>query len=149
MTDSMGWKGEFHVYVNGKYDCTLKNRITDRALNEIMKVLQGENTDMELKYLALGTSNAPIQDTDIQLGNEIFRTQFQSKELTGIGVLESVAIVLPAEAVGTIEEIGIFGGSTATEEPNTGIMISRILWHREKTSLEELQFTRIDSISRG
>ncbi|RLD20497.1 MAG: hypothetical protein DRI69_06170 [Bacteroidetes bacterium] len=41
------------------------------ALDELIKVLQGQSTDLEIKYLALGTSNTPVTDSDTQLGNEM------------------------------------------------------------------------------
>jgi hypothetical protein len=104
---------------------------------------------MELKYLAVGTDNTPITDSDTKLGNEIFRTQFTSSSVTGTAELTSLAIILEAEAIGTIEEIGIFAGSTATVSADSGILVSRILWHRVKTSNDEIQFTRIDKIVRG
>jgi hypothetical protein len=69
--------------------------------------------------------------------------------VTGTAELTSLAIILEAEAIGTIEEIGIFAGSTATVSADSGILVSRILWHRVKTSNDEIQFTRIDKIVRG
>lgn len=148
MIDKLGWQGTFNIKTKDGEEI-IKNRIMDVALTELLKVLTGDTTDMELKYLAVGTDSTPITDNDTQLGNEIFRTQFTSSSVTGTAELTSLAIILEAEAIGTIEEIGIFAGSTATATVNSGILVSRILWHRVKTSSDEIQFTRIDRIVRG
>jgi hypothetical protein len=147
--ETSGWAGIFKVSINGGEEEMIKNRITNAALNELMKILQGQAANMEIKFLALGTSANPIVDTDTKLGNEIHRVQFDTKEITATGQLTSIASAEAGEAVGIIEEIGIFGGPGATDAPNSGMLISRVLWHREKTSLEEIQFTRIDTITRG
>ena len=99
--------------------------------------------------MALGTGSTAVSDTSTQLEHEFFRTAFVSTTKPDIGVLEKVAIVLDSEAVGQIEEIGIFAGSTASTATNSGIMISRTLYSRNKTNLESIQFTRRDTIARG
>lgn len=147
MIDKLGWEGTFIIECNGKKE-VIKNRVMDAALDEIIKSLQDGTNDINIKYFALGTSNTPVSDTDTQLGNEIFRTQFTTQEKTNIGELTTKFVVLDTEAVGQIEEIGIFGGSTATSSPNTGVLISRILWSKNKSN-EEINFTRIDRITRG
>jgi hypothetical protein len=146
---NLGWEGTFKIKVNGENEEIIKNRIMDAALDELLKVLTGDSPDMELLYLAVGTDNTPVTDQDAQLGNEIFRTQFTSSEVTGVGEVTSLAIVLEAEAVGTIEEIGIFAGSGASVSADSGLLVSRILWHKVKTNSDEIQFTRIDKITRG
>jgi len=127
----------------------INNRIMDDVLDELIKVLQGTATDLEIKYLALGTDNTAITDTDAALGAEIFRVALTDITKTGTGELTSLAIVLDSEAVDTIEEIGIFAGAAATAAADSGTLVSRILWTRIKSSSEELQFTRIDTIVRG
>ena len=148
INDKLGWQGTFRIKTKDGEEI-IHNRIMDAALIELLKVLTGDTTDIELKYLAIGTDNTPVTNTDTQLGNEIFRTQFTSSSVTGTAELTSLAILLEAEAIGTIEEIGIFAGSTATSTVDTGILVSRILWHRVKTSSDEIQFTRIDRMVRA
>ena len=46
----------------------------------------------------------------------------------------------------TIQEIGIFAGSSATATKDSGILVSRILWAYSKTGSEELNFTRSDRL---
>lgn len=148
MINELGWQGTFKIKTKDGEEI-IKNRIMDAALTELLKVLTGDATNMELKYLAVGTDNTPVTNNDTQLGNEIFRTQFTSSSVTGTGELTSLAIILEAEAIGTIEEIGIFAGSTANASADSGILVSRILWHRVKTANDEIQFTRVDRIVRG
>lgn len=146
-----GWLGEYEIMTTYK-DGTrsreqLKNRITDAGLNMIRDAFLGERNDLQLKYFALGDSDLPLEDNQTQLGNERFRTVFVDQKPTGIGKTQSTAIVLDNEAVFSIREIGIFAGP-ATDEADSGIMISRILWNRDKTNLESIQFVRTDTLSR-
>jgi len=127
----------------------ITNRVTDALLNELIESLQGTAPDIQIKYLALGTSNTPASNTDTQLGAEIFRTAVTAQTKTGVGELATDFTVLDVEAVGAIEEIGLFGGSTATAAANSGVLLSRILWHKVKTASEEITFRRIDKITRG
>lgn len=154
MINSYGWQGIFKIKVfnkdTGKFEEeTINNRIMDVALSELIGTLNNVAPDLELKFLALGISNIPITDNQTQLGNEIFRTQYATRETTNNSELTSSFSVLDTEAVGQIEEIGIFAGATATSTVNTGTMISRILWSKNKTSQEEIQFTRIDRMVRA
>jgi len=121
----------------------------DNTLDELIKVLQGTSTDLEIKYLALGTDSTAITDTDAALGTEVFRVALTDITKSGTGELTSLAVVLDNEAVATIEEIGLFAGAAAGAGADSGTLVSRILWHRVKSASEELQFTRIDTIVRG
>jgi len=154
MIDDYGYLGKWTIKVTDKVtgevtEETIKNRIMDAALDELIKVLNGDAVDMGIAYIALGTGNTAITNTDTVLDTEIFRTAAVSKTKTSTGELTSIFIVLDSEAVATIEEIGIFGGSTATASADTGTLISRILWHKVKSNSEEIQFTRTDRIVRA
>lgn len=149
MINNMGWCGKIEIYINGEHMETLKNRVMNAALEEIVKPLTGAAANIEIKYLALGTNTAAVTDNDASLGTEIFRTQDTSLSANATGQVTSQFIVLDSEAVGTIEEIGIFAGTSATLTANVGILMSRILWHHVKASTEEINFRRIDSIVRG
>lgn len=148
-----GWLGEYVIEIkhkSGKVERqSIKNRITNAGLNMLRDALNGEISDVELKYLALGDGNTPVSNNDNQLGNERFRTGWISQVKPGTGQLQSTAIALDNEAVFHIREIGIFAGSDATESANSGILVSRILWDRKKTELESIQFVRTDTITRG
>lgn len=130
-------------------DDVVKNRIMDTVLTQLIASMKGVSPDLEIEYLALGDSDTPVTDSDTQLGNEIFRTAYATRTDGITGELKHNFVVLDNEAVGTIKEIGIFGGSTATATANSGTLISRILWSRVKTSSEEIQFIRTDKIARG
>jgi hypothetical protein len=154
MINEINWSGQFIIQTKDLKNGTVKtqiinNKVMDIVLNRLVRALQGVTPDLEIKYLALGTSNIPVTTLDTKLGNEIFRTPISNQELTATGELTTDFVVLDNEAIGSIREVGIFGGNTATSAPNTGILISRILWSKEKTSTEELNFKRIDRIGRG
>lgn len=141
------WQGKFIIKTKDGTEI-INNKVMDTALSRLVKALSG-NSDIQIKYLALGTSDTPVTISDTKLGNEIFRTLVSNQELTGVGELTTDFVILDNEAVGSIREMGIFGGSTATSAANSGILISRILWSKEKTNSEEINIKRIDHIGRG
>ncbi len=150
----MQWSGTFIIETKDKNTSKVKtevihNKVMNTVLDQLAKTLKGENPDLEIKYLALGTSNTPISLTDTKLGNEIFRTPIVSQIVTGTGEITTDFTILETEAIGNIEEIGIFGGSTATIEADTGTLISRVLWSKVKTASEEFTIRRVDKVGRG
>lgn len=153
--NKIGWQGKYIVTVKNKAtgkvtEEVINNRIMNTVLNQLSDTLLGDAPDLEIKYLALGTSNAPVSDNQTQLGAEIFRTQAVNGPVrTQMGQIETEFTVLDTEAVGTIEEIGIFVGSSATASADTGTLLSRILWHKEKTNSEEITIKRIDRMVRA
>jgi hypothetical protein len=148
MEDKKGWLGQYEILV-GDERFIINNIITDAGLNMMRNALNGELTSTEIRYLALGTSSTAVSATQTQLGAEIFRTPFINTVKPDVGQLEKTAVVLDSEAVASIQEIGIFAGSTATNVSNSGIMISRVLYARNKTNLESIQIVRRDTIQRG
>jgi hypothetical protein len=113
-------------------------------------VLKGDTADLEIKYLATGTSDVAVTDTDTQLGAEIFRTPITVGPIdVGVGHIEHRFSILDTESVGLIKEIGIFGGSTASITPNSGVLLSRVLWTKNKTNSIEITITRVDKVVRG
>jgi hypothetical protein len=154
MNEQNGWLGEFDIFIksqNGDWelDRTIKNTITDSGLNMLRETMRGIITDAEIKYIAVGTNNTAVSTSDTQLGTEVFRKAVYSKTAVSTGVLQTIAILTETEAVANIQEIGVFAGSTASITANTGIMISRILYNRNKTNLESIQIQRTDTIARG
>ena len=155
MEDRTGWQGIFEVYIKTSgsnefiLDKTIQNTVVDSGLNLLREALRGTVTDAEIKYIAVGTSSASVTTSDTQLGAEIFRKAVFSKSIVGVGQVQTIAILDDMEAVANIQEIGVFAGSTASVTANSGIMISRILYSRNKTNLESLQIQRTDTIARG
>lgn len=149
------WSGQFVIQIKNKLTGEIKeeiinNRVMDAALNKIIEALDGTAVDMEIKYLAVGTSSAAIADNQTQLTAEIFRTApVVAPSRTATGQVDTEFTILDSEAIATIEEVGIFCGSTASGTADTGIMLSRILWHKVKTASEEITLKRIDKVVRA
>jgi hypothetical protein len=153
MIDKYGHQGIFRIIKKNKGTGEIKtteifNAITDLALNKEINILVGTDPDMAIKYLAIGTSATTINNADIKLGTEIFRTQFQSQVQTANNEITTEFTVLDSEAVATWQELGVFCGSLATSTADSGTMLSRILYTDTKTSLEEITIQRIDRIIR-
>lgn len=150
VSDLLRWRGVVRVVVlraDGTCEeAVIRNTITDAGRNLLRDVLSGAVADGEIKYLALGSSNAPPSTADTKLGAEFFRKQITRQEATGTGVLETTVYIAPFEATQQIEEIGWFAGPDASEAPNSGVLVARVLYSRLKTQLESLQIVRQDSI---
>ena len=155
MQDNTGWQGYFDIFIKSKdgdweHDRTIKNTITDGGLNLLRDCLYSNTTDGMIRYVAVGTSSATTLTTATQLTNEIFRKPIYSKATTSAtGTIITTTILFETEAVANIQEIGVFAGSTASATANSGIMISRILYSRNKTNIESIQIQRTDSIGRA
>ena len=149
----LGWGGTFDIIFKENGEPTeehhVKNRLTNVALDKIINILDNIDPNLDIKYVAIGTSNAALNDADTQLGAEIFRAQFDTSNNTATGTFVTTFTVLDSEAVGSWQEIGIFCGDSATSTANTGTMLSRILFSRTKTALEEVTITRTDKVVRN
>lgn len=132
-----------------KEQVTLKNTITNLLFNFYRDALAGDladGTEFEIKYLALGDDNTAPAVTDTLLGNETFRKALTSTSKPGVGQYETIVYIAPAEAIGLIEELGWFAGPLAGAGADTGTLIARVLWSRNKTALESVQVERLDTI---
>lgn len=154
MNEGSNWFGQFDVFIKSKdgeweHEKTIQNTIMDVGLNLLRDSIYSNTNDAQIRYIAVGTSSASISTTQTQLGNEVFRKPIYSRSQIGIGSVQSVAILSDTEANVQIEEIGVFAGSTASTTINSGVMISRILYSRNKSNLESIQIQRTDTIGRG
>ena len=124
-----------------------KNLITTVGLGMIIDLLDGGIADGEIKRMALGSSNTAPALTDIKLGNETFRKAMTTQTQPTTNSLVSTVYVSPSENAVQIEEIGWFAGVNADDTPDNGILVSRILYSRLKTTLESIQVERTDTIT--
>ena len=97
-------------------------------------------------YMAYGSGTTAPAVGQTTLVTETARLALTTKVKGGTGVVTSTVYLGPAVAVAppNIEELGWFSGSTAGAGAGTGIMISRVLYSRTKTSIESLQIERVD-----
>jgi hypothetical protein len=153
----LAWLGQWEVVVCDKADNIIErtglcpNLITDAGLNMFRDLLSGAITDGEIKYVALGSGTTAPANGQTQLVTEQFRklVTAQSNGITA-GVLDTELYVADTEANSfKTEEIGWFAGSGATSTANTGIMIARVLYSRQKSNLESWTIKRTDTIARG
>ncbi len=128
----------------------VRNLITTVGLGMVIDLMHaGGPTDGKIRYMAVGSDATPPVIAQTQLVAETFRKANTTQaEVTAIS-LKTTTYIAPAEAVGAIEEIGWFATSTATAAANSGVMVSRILYHRVKTALESWQIERTDSVAQG
>jgi len=128
----------------------IKNIITNEAVNALIDCFVDTTPDLKITYLAVGTDNTAVSVTDAILGAEIFRTEPSTDAVrVATGQVNTEFILLDSEAVTSIKEIGIFVGASATVTADTGTLLSRALWTKEKSSSEEIHIKRIDKIVGG
>lgn len=115
-------------------------QVTDAGVNLLRDGAKGANNP-KLLYVAIGSSSTAPTGGDTKLGNEVFRKLATSYTNGGsAGELLVDLYLTPSDAVGAnIQEVGVFGGSTATSAANTGVLLARGLFvHNPKTSLESI-----------
>jgi hypothetical protein len=149
LENKIKWSGTFEILTNKKNKLIINNLITNEALDQMAEILQGTSPDIEIKYLAVGTSNAAVTGSETTLGAEIFRTPIANQYKGATGKIVSEFTILNTEAVDQLEEIGIFGGTTASATTDSGLLIARVLWSKNKTADEEISIRRIDQIARS
>jgi len=125
------------------------NLITTVGLGMVVDFLDGGIADGEIKRMALGSNAAAPALTDTQLGTETFRKAMTTQTQPTTTSLLSTVYIAPDENAVQIEEIGWFAGVNADDTPNNGIMVSRVLYSRLKTTLESILVERTDTIVEG
>lgn len=114
--------------------------ITNDGLNLFRDSVSGANKSL-ISYVALGTSSTPPTVGDHTLGTEVFRKAISSYS-NGVNPGEILITLYlgPADAAGvSIQEIGFFGGATASSAPNTGVLVAHGLYSHTKGSTESIQ----------
>lgn len=153
-TGQGGWHGSYEIQVmRGDELEVIKfpNLITDAWLNAVRDATLGEVTDLEIKYIALGKDNGtilPLSPSNTKLGNEVERKVFTKIETDGTGRVKRTVNINSAEGNFHIKEIGIFAGSTATSALNSGILVARVFYDRDKDELESINIVRTDVVGR-
>jgi len=124
------------------------NLIMTVGKNMFRDALQGVVTDSKIKRLGIGGTNTAPAVGQTTLFSEFFRKAITSYAPGATGIIVSTTYIAPYEAnTPKIEELGWFAGVLATDTTDSGIMVSRVLYSRQKTELESLQIVRTDTIS--
>lgn len=117
-------------------------QITDVGANLYRDSAKGSSVP-KITYVALGTSTTSPTAADTKLAAEVFRKAVTSYTNGSTGEVLINMYLGPLDAVGDdIEEVGFFGGTSATPTANTGVLLARGLWHHSpKTNLESITFS--------
>ena len=148
----LNWQGDVNIKALDKdgnilQEDNLKNLITSAGKNLLAESLRNGSLDAEIKFISIGSDNTAPSAGDTTLGNETFRKAVTSQTAGGsVGVTITNLYVAPEEAVGTIEEIGFFSGSSASSTTDSGTLFARVLYSRTKTAVESIQIERTDTI---
>jgi len=136
----------------------LKNTITNLLFNLYRDALAGDLAnilDMKIYHQAIDDDDGtilPLAVTNTTLGNEVYRIPLTSDSKPAVGQYNTVFYLAPALGVGWIREVGWYAGIASLDwgggaGKDTGTLIARVYWVRNKTDLESIQFERADYIS--
>lgn len=116
------------------------NLIMDDAHNVVAKIFMGFSAVYyyQIKYLAIGDDNTAVTGTDSTLTNEVYRVPFVVQANSSSKVVTTDFYITDSEFSGTIEELGIPCGVTASSTADTGYLLSHVLWSYSKSSSEEI-----------
>lgn len=122
------------------------NSIMNVAINAFRDGLHGTATDLQIKYLAWGSSSTAVNVAQTALVAEFGRKAITSQVNGGTGELVTLTYIAPTEAnTPKIEELAWFAGPLATATPDSGIIVARVLYSHQKTNLEAIQAARTDA----
>ena len=128
------------------------NLITDDGLNMFRDALKGTVTDCKIKYVALGNDpTAPGNNQHILVAEQFRKVvTSQNPDPVTVGKLYTEVYLADTEAnTFKCEEIGWFAGANASTTKDTGIMIARVLYSRQKSSTESWTIRRTDTMQRA
>jgi hypothetical protein len=153
------WIGQWELVITdtktGKVKSTeviKPNLITDAGLNMMRDLLRGTITDGKIKYVALGDGATAPAVGQTKLVNERFRkiVTSQNPDAVTAGKLYTEVYISDVEGNGfTCEEMGWFAGAGASGSTDSGIMVARVLYSKEKSATESWTIRRTDTIARG
>jgi len=157
MKENTSWLGQWEIEIreNGKIKEVIPlkpNLITDAGLNMFRDALNGDVTDCKIKYVALGNDATAPANNQTKLVAEQFRKVVTSQDNDPVVAGKLYTELYVADTEGNdfkTEEIGWFAGAAASATVDTGIMIARILYSRQKSATESWTIRRTDTISRG
>lgn len=138
---SVGVSSDLQVITPGYTVSASSFVITAAGHNLLRDALAGVSSPA-ISYIALGNGTTPPTPADVALGNELFRKAISNIVNGNTGELLVSMYLAPNEYVGLdIQEVGVFGGPSASSSPNTGTLIARGLWsHPNKQSTESITF---------
>ena len=153
------WLGQWEVISHDKNtgrelwrDQIRPNLITDDGLNMFRDALKGTVTDCKIKYVGLGNDATTLANDQHILVAEQFRKVVTSQNVDPVtaGKLYTEVYLADTEANEfKCEEIGWFAGTNASTTKDTGIMIARVLYSRQKSSTESWTIRRTDTMQRA
>lgn len=116
--------------------------ITNAGRNLYRDSTSGANK-LQITYVALGSSSTAPASSDTKLGNETFRKKVTSYANGGsAGEILVNMYLAPGDSIGSnIQEVGFFGGNSASKNANTGVLLAHGLYsHNPKSGTESIQF---------
>ena len=126
----------------------LTNTYTTAWLNAIRNAWKNAGlADLQIKYMAWGSSNTAESPAHTKLIAEFGRKQITSQAEGLDGELVTTVYISPEEGTETtIRELGWFGGANATGAKDSGLMVARVRYSRAKTNRESLDIVRTDGM---
>jgi hypothetical protein len=151
IAEAIPWRGVVRITVRrpgsrGKVS-VIENTITDAGRNLLARALWDDAGAVnEIRYLAVGDDNTAPTVADTALGNELFRKVVTSSSAgASVGEAINTIYLAPFDANFQIEELGFYAGA-ASPVPDSGTLVARVLYSKDKDNLEAIQVERTDTV---
>ena len=147
LTSRLGWRPRVTIWSSRAGVLVVTgNLITDAGRDLLADLLAGEAgvETAGITHVALGTGDAEPSGDDEQLEDERYRREVERvRDSTGRVTTSTVVPDLDATDF-TIREVGWFAGGTS--DADSGLLIARVLYERDKSDDESLGIERVDDI---
>jgi len=146
----MNWNSNVKIDIhneNGSLVDTTQfhNIITDDGMWWMARAIGSSYYEPKIIYCGWGLTNTAPSTTQTKLIAESGRKIITSYSVTSSAGCVTVCYLSPTDAIVNIQELGWFVGSSANASSDTGCMISRTLYSRNKTNLESITIIRTDT----
>lgn len=153
LNERHGWHGRIRVTGRDKAGRVLfvdefDNLLTNVGLDVLSSALGSAVAGhAQIKYLAWGTGTTAPNVADTVLDTEVGRQTITDATDGATGEWVTTTYLAPATAVVHIKELGWFAGPSATGTVDTGVLLARVLYDRDKSNVESLQIERTDTLA--
>lgn len=136
----------------------IKNTITDEFFDLYADALSGDlvdKDDLKIMRLAIGDNDPSLAlaSSNEALGHEVFRIDdILTHSDPDTGQYKTLFYLAPGDAIGWIKEVGWYIGTSAEvwdggNGIDSGTLMARVFYERNKTGAESIQFERLDGIT--
>ena len=124
------------------------NVVTNGGKNLIARfLLDNTGYDVGITYHAVGIGTTAVTVRDVALDNEYARAAITTRGDTTSNIASFFTFFSASDVTVEIEEVGVFGHSTAVSGADSGILFARALLNIDNTGGQDLTLSYVLSIN--